>query len=405
MRILILTQHFAPEVTAARARVEAFAAGLAQSGHDVEVICAVPNHPEGVVRSDYAGRPLVRREVDGYRVCHVWVRASPRKTVANRILLYSSFAAAATLAGAVSRRPDVVFASSPPLPVGAAAALVAARHRVPWVLDVRDLWPEAAVILGELPDGRVARLAGALERRLYRSADAIVTVTEPFRRDIAERIDDSAKVRVIMNGTTRTWLEAGEQEPDREAFGLAPERFVWAYGGNLGLAQGIEAAIEAAASLGDGYQLLLLGEGPMRAALERQAQQLAEGAVVFRDLVQPDAAARMLRCADALLVPLDAQPALRKFVPSKLFDCCALGVPVIVATAGETERLVTEASAGLAVPPRDPNALAEVVRLLNVDRALGERLADSGRAFAGRHLRERQVAELERLLLDATGAT
>src|SRR5688500_973864 len=158
MRILIFTQHFAPEVTAARVRLEAFAKGLAECDHDVEVVCAVPNHPEGIVRPEFRGGVTVRRTMDGVKVRYVWVRASPRKTAVNRVLLYGSYAAMATVVGSTVRRPDVVLASSPPLPVAAAGALVAARHRVPWVFDVRDLWPEAAIALGELSDGRVARL-------------------------------------------------------------------------------------------------------------------------------------------------------------------------------------------------------------------------------------------------------
>src|SRR5437667_8933497 len=114
MRILIFTQHFVPEITAARVRLEAFAEGLAERDHDVEVICAVPNHPEGVVRPEFRGRLAVRRTIHGVKVHHVWVRASPRKTPGNRVLLYGSYAAMATLAGSVLRRPDIVLASSPP---------------------------------------------------------------------------------------------------------------------------------------------------------------------------------------------------------------------------------------------------------------------------------------------------
>ena len=98
------------------------------------------------------------------------------------------------------------------------------------------------MILGEIPDGAVARAAEVLERRLYRSAASIVTVTEPFRRDIAERSGDPGKVRVIMNGTTRTWLDAGAEPPDRAALGLPSDRFVWAYAGNQGIAQGLATA-------------------------------------------------------------------------------------------------------------------------------------------------------------------
>ena len=133
---------------------------------------------------------------------------------------------------------------------------------------------------------------------------------------------------MITNGTTRTWLEIGASEVDRAALSLPEDRFVWAYAGNLGIAQGLDAAIDAAGLLGDGYQLLLLVDGPVRESLEQRARMLSRGSVAFHGLVEPVVAARYLRAADALLVPLDAQPALRKYVPSKLFDCCAVGRPV-----------------------------------------------------------------------------
>lgn len=400
MRVLLLSQYFTPEITAARTRVHAFATGLADLGHEVEVIAEVPNHPGGVVYPGYGGAVLVdRRRLDGFEVGYVRVRTSPEKTTVNRLLLYGTYAAMAFAVGAATRRPDVVLASSPPLPVGAAAAAVAARHRVPWVFDVRDLWPEAAVVLGELRGERAIRAAAWLERRLYRSAAEIVTVTEPFRAKIAEHADPE-HIHVIANGTTRAWLDAGEAEPDRAGAGFAADSFVWMYAGNFGIAQGLETAVEAAALLGDGFRLVLLGGGPERARLERAT---ADGAAVeFRDPVQPEEAARQMRAADALLVSLGAQPELAKFVPSKLFDCCALGLPVIVAAAGEAPRLAAAADAALVVAPGDAQALAAVVRRLRDDRALVERLSEAAPRFAAGYLREHQVRELERVLARAT---
>jgi colanic acid biosynthesis glycosyl transferase WcaI len=401
VRVLALTQYFTPEITAARVRLHAFAAGLAERGHEVEVVCEVPNHPEGVVRPGYRRRAVVREMIDGFRVHHVWVRASPRKTAPNRILLYGTYAAMATVVGSALRRPDVVLASSPPLPTGAAAALVAARHRVPWVLDVRDLWPEAAVILGELTNPRAIGLAERLERRLYRSAAAVVTTTEPFRVQIAAAAGDPAKVTVIPNGTTRLWLDAGEAEVERAELALPEDRFLWAYAGNLGIAQGLDAAVDAAAELGDAFHLLLLGDGPVRARLEERAASLAPGTVTFHDPVEPELAARYMRAADALLVPLDAQPELAKYVPSKLFDCCAVGRAVIVAAAGESARLAGDAGAALTVPPSDGAALAEAVRRLREDVGLRDELSTAGRRFAAGYLRELQVERLEEVLRSA----
>jgi glycosyltransferase involved in cell wall biosynthesis len=403
LRVLLISQYYAPEVTAASVRVQSFAEGLAARGHEVEVICELPNHPTGVVAEGFRGRQ-VRRSENGVDVRHVWVRARPEKTTLNRLLFYGTFAASAAAAGMSARRPDVVLVSSPPLPAAAAARMVARRHRVPWVFDVRDLWPEAAVILGELRGDRVIAAAERLERGLYESAARIVVVTEPFRADIAARTSDPEKIELISNGTTRLWLETGEGKANRSAAGLPEDEFVWAYGGNLGIAQGLEAAVDAAARLGEGHRLLLIGDGPRLGALRDQAGSLPGANVEFRPLMPPAEAAAVLRACDALLVPLAARPELEKSVPSKLFDCAALGRPLIVAAAGEPRRLAEEAGAGIAVPPEDAAALADAVARLRDDPELAGRLGERGRAFGAENLRERGIERLERVLADAAGA-
>jgi glycosyltransferase involved in cell wall biosynthesis len=207
-------------------------------------------------------------------------------------------------------------------------------------------------------------------------------------------------VHVIPNGTTRAWLDAGGLEPDRAAAGFPGDRFTWMYAGNLGIAQGLEHAVRAADLLGDEFQLVLLGGGPERARLGEVAASLPRARVEFRDPVQPAVAAPMMRASDALLVSLGAEPELAKFVPSKLFDCCALGRPVIVAAAGEAPRIAAEAGAGLTIAPGDPDALAAAVRSLRDDPQLAERIAGAGRELARRYLREAQVGRLERVLAD-----
>jgi glycosyltransferase involved in cell wall biosynthesis len=336
--------------------------------------------------------------LNGVDVRYVWARARPEKTTANRLLFYGSFAASAAAAGLAAKRPDVVLASSPPLPAASAARLIARRHRAPWVFDVRDLWPEAAVILGELRGARAIRAAERLEQGLYKSAHSIVTVTEPFRRQIAAKVDGPEKIELIPNGASSVWLEAGERAPDRAAAELPEDDFVWAYGGNVGLAQGLESAVEAAGRLGEGYRLVVIGEGPRLGSLRELADRQPEGSIEFRSLMPPAEAAAVLRACDALLVPLANRPELAMFVPSKLFDCCALAKPVIVAAAGEPQRLAGASGAGLAVPPEDPEALADAVRRLRGDPELAQQLSERGRAFAEANGRERGVDHLERVL-------
>jgi glycosyltransferase involved in cell wall biosynthesis len=248
-----------------------------------------------------------------------------------------------------------------------------------------------------VPEGsRVYRAAERLERRLYRSAAAVVTTTEPFKGKILER--GGERVEVIPNGTTETWLQVADTEPDRAGLGLPEDRFVWTYAGNLGLAQGLETAVDAAAELGEGFQLLLLGEGPMKQSLRERAAALPEGAVVFRDLVPAEEAARYMRASDALLVPLAPGADMEGFVPSKLFDSTAVGRPVLLATGGEAARLATDADAALNVAPGDVTALADAVRRLRDDHELAQGLAERGRRFAADYDRAKGAERLTRLV-------
>lgn len=397
MRILIVSQYFSPEVTAASLRLGTFAEGLAALGHEVEVISEVPSHPEGVIAPGFGGHAVVKREVDGYRVRHVWVWARPSKGFRTRLMSYGTFTAMATLVGSAIRRPDVVLATSPPLPAGAAGAALAFRHRVPWVLDVRDLWPEVAVALGELGEGRALAIAERLERKLYRSASAITVTTEPFRDYIAAR-GARGPIEVVPNGTTREWLEVGRSEPEREATELPEDRFVWTYAGNLGIAQGLETAIEAAAILGEGFQLQMVGAGAAREQLEQEASSTEAGNVVFRGPVELDRAAQIMRASDALLVSLADNAALDRCVPGKLYNSGAVRRPVVVSAAGETRKQSEAAGAALTVTPGDAQGLAEAVRSLRDDPDLAGRLVEGGERLAAANLREDALERLSSLL-------
>ncbi len=394
LRILVLAQHYAPEVTAARFRLEAFADAFVEGGHAVEVICPVPNHPQGIVDPAYRGRMWFDDRSRGRHVRRIAVHARPKKTMATRLAAYGSFFGGAVLAGSLASRPDLVFASSPPLTVGAAGAVVAARHRCPLVFDVRDLWPESAATLGEVSNPRLLAAAERLERSIYRRSKLIVTANEAFSRHVRALAPGGVNVETVPNGTTADWMRAGEQEVSRAEAGLPEDRFMLAYAGNLGLAQSVDVAIEAIGKLGDGFGLEIIGEGPRRAQLMEAAARLAPGSVTFRDLVEPATAARILRAADALLVA-ERQD---KTVSAKLYDYSAIGRPIVAVAQGELQRIVESERIAVHVPLNDPDALAGALLRLRDDRELGAGMAERARSFAELHLRDRQAAELTRLL-------
>jgi glycosyltransferase involved in cell wall biosynthesis len=399
MRILLVSQYFSPEVTAAPLRLHPMARGLAERGHEVEVACEIPSHPQGRVHPGY-GRSLVKREqVDGFRVTHVRTHVSPSKHPLHRLGSYATFAAMATAVASAGRRPDVVFASSPPLSVGVVGATLAKRFRVPWVLDVRDLWPEIALALEQVGESPALRLASAVERRLYRSAAAVTTVTEPFVEAVSAR-RGSPGVHLLPNGTSREWLAAAEQSPRREELGLPADGFLLTYAGNVGLSQNLDTAIEAIRAAGPRFRMLIVGDGASRARLEAAAAEMAPGRVVFRDPVPPHEAARYLRASDALLVSLADRPALGKTIPIQLYDYCAVGRPVIVAAPGEAGRIARESEIGLVAAPGDAADLVTALAELAENPDIGVQMTARAREFAGRHLREDLVDDLERILAD-----
>jgi glycosyltransferase involved in cell wall biosynthesis len=267
-------------------------------------------------------------------------------------------------------------------------------------MDVRDLWPEAAVALGELNNPQMLHRAEQLERWLYRNAAAITTVTEPFRGHIAQKLRDERHVHLLPNGTTRHWVDGATLEVDRRTLGLPTELFLWTFAGHIGAAQGLQHAVDAAAILGEGFRLLILGNGPSRRPLEQHARSIAPGLVEFRDQVGADLALRYLRASDALLVSLEDHPTLASFVPSKLFDCCAAGRPVVLAAAGESRRLADASNAVLGVAPGDPAAIAGAIRALHGNPPFARFLSDAGRRFGAANLRDRHVATLEQLLTE-----
>ncbi len=392
MRVLVVCQYFPPEVGAPPNRLGTFAHGLADRGHEVTVVCEQPNHPRGVFAAGYGHRPLITERDGGLTVHRVWVAASPRKTTARRLAFYASFAVMGALRAITLPKHDVVFMSSPPLPAVITASWVAGLRRTPYVLDVRDLWPAAAQALGELSDPHLVRLFERAERRLYRGAGRVTTTTRPFMAHI-DRIAGEAKSAFLPNGAM-DHLIAMETAPEPD-----PEPFVVGYAGNLGIAQGLDIVLDAAERLrGEAIRFVLVGEGPLAAALRAERERRALDNVEFRPGVDGVAIGAFLQSCHALLVPLRNDPLLRAFVPSKLYDAMAVGRPALVAAPGEAAALVRAAGAGVEVRPEDGEDLARAVRELLADPAGRAAMAAAGRRAAAKHSRSRQLDTLADLL-------
>ena len=334
-----------------------------------------------------------------YRILRVWVKTNAEKTQRTRLSFYVSYMALATAVAPLAGRVDVVVATSPPLFTALAGLAVARLNRAPFVLDVRDLWPAAATSLGQISPG-LARSGLELERLLYRSAAEVAAVTRPFCEHIdAIRGPGRAPTRFIPNGTLDLFF--GENV-SRDRLGVAEDRFLVTFAGTHGIAQALPSVLDAAARLDGSFHIAFVGDGPVKEMVVADAERRGIENVSFHQQVPLDRIMQVLSASDALLVPLSAQPTFESFVPSKMIDFMATAKPVVLSAAGESARILSEAAAGIVVPPEDPDALADAIRWLAEHPQESEEMGRLGREFARSYRRSAHAQQLEDLLLEVT---
>jgi colanic acid biosynthesis glycosyl transferase WcaI len=400
VHIAYVSHYFVPEPAAPAARVHEMARAWVRAGHQVSVITTFPNHPLGRIPAEYRRRLWATECLDGIRVLRCWLYAVPNRGVGRRGMDHLSFMLT-SLAFGLPRlgRVDVVVASSPTLFSALSAWCMARLRRVPLVLEVRDLWPEAIVGLGLMrPGSPVVRALKALAFFLYRRAARVVVVTESFAERLRAEGVPGEKLAVIPNGADTTLFSpAVDPASARGARGL-DDRFVVAYVGSHGLSHGLGAVLDAAALQPD-VTYLLVGDGADRDRLLAERDRRCLRNVVMRPSVEKDAVPGLYAAADACLVPLRDVPLFEAFVPSKMFEVLAAGRPVIGAVRGEARRILERSGGALLVEPEDGAGIAGAVAALRADGDLRARLGQRGRAFAVQHYdRDRLAARYLDLL-------
>lgn len=406
MRILYLSQYFPPEVGATQTRAYEMARGLVQAGHQVTMLAEVPNHPSGIIPPAYRGTWFERSDLDGIDVLRVWVLASPVKSFRSRMAFYLTFMTNSAVVGALKARGpfDVVYATSPPLFVGGAGLALHWLKRTPFVFEVRDLWPESAVVLGELRSPRAIALATRLEELCYNRASRVVVVTEGIRQRLLARGQAAAKLVLIPNGSN---TDIFQPQPAlgaefRQQHGLRTNDFVVVYAGIHGIAQGLETVLRAAQMLRDqdNIRFVMVGEGPVKPDLQQLRSDLGLDNVLMLPEQPRTSMPAVLSAADVSLVPLRKVELFEHAVPSKLFDAWACGCPVLLSIDGEARRVLEAANGGLFVSPEDPPALAQSISQLAKTPDRGRSLGANGRSFTvERYSRQAQARQLEQLLL------
>lgn len=409
MKILYVSQYFPPEMGAPAARVSELSRAWAAAGHEVCVLTGFPNHPTGVVPHEYRGKLRQRERWGAVEVLRTWVYATANRGIARRSLAFVSWAASSVVLGALDRgvrEADVVIATSPQFLCAVGGWVLSRILGAPYVLEIRDLWPQSIVEVGALSARHPVVLGlEQVERFLYREADLLVSVTDSFCEVWRRQGIDPAKMRVVKNGVDLRLFEPRPRDDEQRASLGLQGKFIVSYIGTHGMAQRLDTLLDAAALLQDDPEIhvLLVGEGAERERLIARAWAQRLTNVTLLGQQPREAIPGLVAASDLVAVLLRRAELFEKVIPSKMFEIMGSARPMVLGVQGEAEALLRDAGAGWVVPPEDPAALADAIRRAKADPDECRRRGEAGRAYVCEHydrdvLARRYLDELQALV-------
>ncbi len=402
INILYISHYFPPEVNAPALRVSELSHHWANQGHNVSVLTGFPNHPGGIIPKEYQGLFKSKEKHDKINVIRTYIYAAPNKGLFKRILNYLSFMFSSIALGTGSvGKPDVLIATSPQFFVAVAGYVISRIKKCKFVFEVRDLWPEEIVAVAAIKNRFVIGLLEKIEIFLYRKADLVVAVAQGTIDTLVRRGIPKSKLVLIPNGVDIEHFQNGNGHV-KKTLGFQ-DKFVVSYIGTHGLAHKLETILEAAVQLRDNQriQFLLVGDGAEKQSLVNRAHELGLKNVYFHDQIDRSRIADFYNCSDLFLVPLRKADLFTRNIPSKIYEIMAAHKPMIIATEGESRKLVEQSGAGIGVTPEDAIELAAKIKYLFENEETRRQMGGNGYAFVlANASRKRLAADYLKVLHD-----
>lgn len=361
-KILFLTDNFPPEVNAPATRTYEHAIEWQNAGHYVTIITSFPNYPKGKLFDGYKQHFCKSDNNFPFRVIRVWTIMFPNSGFLNRVIDQFSYAVMAFIVG-LFIRTDVIVATSPQFFTAVSGRWLSFFTRKPWIMEIRDLWPETIAAVGAMNKGRIYRALERLELRLYKSASKLIVVTDTFKKKISARGIAQEKISVHKNGVI---LDKFKPRPkDTDLLSLMPElegKFVFAYIGTHGMTHGLDFILKAIKQLeysNPEMHFLFIGDGADKQNLMELSDKLNLSNITFHPLVSKDVVSRYLSLMDVSLVNLKKSDTFKTVIPSKIFEAAALQKPILLGLEGETKEIIQYYNAGLCFEPENESEFIE----------------------------------------------
>jgi glycosyltransferase involved in cell wall biosynthesis len=395
VRILLIHQAFVSPDQAGGTRHYELAQHLVQNGHDFTIVASDLSYLTGE-RAVAPGKGIVSKQVhNGVTVLRAYTYPALHRSFVWRVVSFISFMVSSVLASLRAGPVDLVMGTTPPIFQAASAWLVAWLRGRPFLLEVRDLWPEFAIDMGVLTNPLLIALSRALEAFLYARATHVLVNSPAYRDYLIAKGVPTGKISLIPNGVIPELFDPNDDGSElRARLGLA-DRFIVTYAGAMGMANDLETVLRAAQHLADvpHIHFLFVGDGKERANLQAASNQMGLGNVTFAGAFPKSHMSTVLAASDACLAILKNIPMFRTTYPNKVFDYMAAGRPTILAIDGVIRQVIETAGGGVFVPPGDDAALATAARTLASDPERSRAMGAAARAYVVQHFNRRQQAQ------------
>lgn len=370
MKILFITDNFPPEVNAPATRTYEHCVEWVKMGADVTVVTGAPNFPQGKVYPGYKNKIRQVEKIEGIRVIRVWTYMTRNEGFFRRTIDYLSFMIASFIAG-IGVKTDIIIATSPQFFTAVSGSALSFVKRKPWIMEVRDLWPDSIIGVEAVKNRSLLGFFFWLEKKLYKSANLIIPVTETFKKEIEKKTIDPSKIKVIKNGSNLEMFKPCLPDTAlKERLGLN-DYFIVSYIGTHGMAHGLDFIINCASELQQ-YNIffLFIGDGAKKTELVKLAEDKKVKNILFLDPIPKNQIPSYLSIADVSLIPLRKARIFTTVIPSKIFESAAMQKPILLGVEGESRDLIIQYGAGLAFEPENKMDFIEQLLKLKEDKKL-----------------------------------
>lgn len=354
MRILFLTDNFPPEVNAPATRTFEHCQEWVKAGAEVTIITGEPNFPQGKVYAGYKNHFYKKEIIDGIKVIRVWTYIVPNKGILKRTLDFISFSITSFFAG-LFQKVDIIIATSPQFFTALSARTLHFWKHTPWIMEVRDLWPESIKTVGAIKQGKIIRYWEWQEERCYNSAKKIVVVTDTFKKKLIERGFPENKIEVIKNGVNIELFKPIRKDQELlDKLGLRDKKII-GYIGTHGMAHKLDFILRCAKDMEsqNDFHFLFLGDGGKKEDLLKLKEKLKCTNVTMLPLVSKKEVKRYISILDICLINLRKDPLFTTVIPSKIFENAAMAIPILMGVEGEAQEIVESYGAGLCFEPEN----------------------------------------------------